>query len=460
MILDVMFMGLPVKKRYMYPKTYIAGSHSQRRDKTRDSGKKKPMFPKNLRCEYLANPLGLDVLSPRLSWLLDPGDDDPNGLCQVAYQIIVASSPEKFNAAHADLWDSEKIESPETTQIVYGGKSLESRAWCFWKVKVWSNRGGESSFQECETAFWHVGLLSTEDWNATWIGAPSGEPRAIQVTDTTRPAPVEIIASDPSPLLRKQFYLPEKPSRAILYVTALGEYETRLNGERIGDHLLAPEWTDFGNRVQYQAYDVTAGLREGENVLSAMLADGWYMGLLGPGDKVRQRYYGSNRRLLAKLVVEMKDGSIIEVASDGSWKVFENGPVQSADHLMGETYDARLEQPGWDTLCFDDSGWSLAIVDTSVEVNLVAQKNEPVRVFDTLKPIAITEPTPGTYVFDLGQNMVGWCEIRLGGDDVQAGSVITLRHGEMLDLDGNLYVDNLRLAMVSPAFHVPWLPLR
>jgi len=407
------------------------------------------MFAKNLRCEYLVNPLGVDVIAPRLSWLLDPGDDDPNGLYQLAYQVIVASSPEQFNVAAADLWDSGKIESPETAQIAYGGKPLESRAWCYWKVKVWSNRGGESSFQECELAYWHMGLLSKQDWNTSWIGAPAGEPRTIQVTDTTQPSPVEIIASDPSPLLRRQFKLSGKPKRAMLYVTSLGEYEMRLNGNRVGDHLLAPEWTDFAKRLLYQAYDVTSNVKEGDNVLGAMLADGWYMGLLGPGDKVRQRYYGSNRRLLAKLIVEMTDGSSIEVATDDSWKVFENGPVQAADHFMGESFDARLEQAGWDTPDFDDSGWSQAIVDESVEVNLVAQKNEPVRVFDTLKPIAITEPSPGTYVFDLGQNMVGWCEIRLDGD---AGQSITLRHGEMLDLEGNLYVDNLRLANQKDTF--------
>src|SRR5271157_2394135 len=145
----------------MYPKTYIAGNHSPSRKKSRDSNKKKPMFAKNLRCEYLVNPLGVDVIAPRLSWLLDPGDDDPNGLYQLAYQVIVASSPEQFNVAAADLWDSGKIESPETAQIAYGGKPLESRAWCYWKVKVWSNRGGESSFQECELAYWHGVTLET-----------------------------------------------------------------------------------------------------------------------------------------------------------------------------------------------------------------------------------------------------------------------------------------------------------
>nr|MDO8114910.1 family 78 glycoside hydrolase catalytic domain [Candidatus Sigynarchaeota archaeon] len=407
------------------------------------------LLPKKLRCEYLVNPLGLDVQSPRLSWILVPAADDARGLFQIAYRLIVASTREMIVKGEGDMWDSGKVESVETINVCYAGKPLVSRAWCFWKVKVWDNSGNESSWNDCEAAFWHIGLLSKKDWNATWIGVPAKEPHKIKVKDTTKPDLVEIIASDPSPMLRKQFRVSGQVKRAMLYATALGDYEVCINGAKVGDRALAPEWTDYVKRVQYQAYDVTDMIQDGDNAIGAMLADGWYMGLLGPGDMVRQRYYGKNRRLLVKLVVELLDGKVIEVVSDGSWKAYENGPIQSADNFMGETYDARLEQLGWDKPGFDDAKWTAVIADTSINASIVAQKNEPIRSFDTLKPVKITEPSPGMFIFDIGQNMVGWCELRLKGD---AGQQVTLRHGEMLDLDGSLYVDNLRLANQTDVF--------
>lgn len=407
------------------------------------------MRPRKLRCEYLVDPICIDVPAPRLCWILEDGTGGKAGSFQAAYRVIVSSSMERLATGDGDLWDSGKVDSPETTNVAYAGKVLQSRQQCFWKVKTWDDAGNESRWEDCEPASWIMGLLHASDWHATWIGTPAREPRKIMVTDTTKPAPVEIIASDPSPMLRKAFTIPGKPARAMLYSTALGEYEITINGKRAGEDLLQPEWTDYTKRVQYQVHDVTNLLREGDNVIGAMLADGWYMGLLGPGDAVRQRFYGTERRLLAQLVIETADGKSMEIVSDGSWKVNENGPVQASDHFRGEDYDARLEQPGWDAPGFDASKWNPAIVDEKVKANLVAQKNEPVRVFTTLKPVALHDRGPGTWIFDLGQNMVGWCEVKLGGE---AGQKVTLRHGEMLELDGSLHVDNLRLAAATDTF--------
>jgi len=407
------------------------------------------MRPKKLRCEYLVDPLGIDVPAPRLYWILEAEKEKRPGSFQAAYHIIVSSTKEKLAKGEGDLWDSGKVESSETTHVPYAGKPLRTRQRCFWKVKAWDDKGNESGWEDCDPGSWQMGLLGKDDWHARWIGAPAREPRKIKVIDTTKPAPVEIIASDPSPMLRKSFTIAGMPARALLYSTALGEYEVTINGQRAGDDLLQPEWTDYTKRVQYQVHDVTGLLRQGENVIGAMLADGWYMGVLGPGDAVRQRFYGTERRLLAQLVVETTDGQVVEVVTDGSWKVNDNGPVQASDHFRGEDYDARLEQPGWDAPGFDASKWTPAIVDDTVKANLVAQKNEPVRVFATLKPVAVHESGPGTWIFDLGQNMVGWCEVKLGG---AAGQKITLRHGEMLELDGSLHVDNLRLAAQVDTF--------
>lgn len=407
------------------------------------------MKPTYLRCEYLVNPLGLDVAKPRLSWVLQVEDGNQKGVVQSAYQIIVSSSPEKLEHAQGDLWDTGRVASDKTIHVKYGGKPLFSQERCYWRVKVWDGENKESSWEDCEVAWWQMGLLSNDDWNAKWIGAPSRQPTKVLVNDYTKPDPVEIIKSEPSPLLRKTFTISKKPIRAVLYVTALGEYECRLNGKRVGNLLLAPEWTDYNKRVQYQAYDVITLLNESENVLGAMLGDGWYMGLLGPGDTVRQRYYGENRCLLLKLVIEDVDGKTMEVVSDGTWKVHENGPIQSSDHFLGETYDARVELPGWDAPGFDDSSWTTATIDDSINVNLVSQKNEPIKIFETLKPVGMTNPSPGVYIFNMGQNIAGWSEIKIKGDRDQE---ITVRHGEMLEMDGSLHVENLRLAAATDTY--------
>ncbi len=408
------------------------------------------LVPKSLRCEYLENPLGLDVLNPRLSWRLENASAGSPSSLQAAYHLIVASSREKLDKLDGDLWDTGKVSSDQMIHVEYQGKLLKARAWCYWKVKVWDEDGRSSNWDDSPVAFWHVGLLHKSDWGtAQWVGGPARESRRMKVQDRTKNYPQEIIASDPSPLLRKKIALPGGIIRVMLYVTALGEYEVRINGKRVGDQYLAPEWTDFGKRVQYQTYDVTALVVPGQNTLGAMLGDGWYLGLLGPGDAIRQRYYGQNRRLLLKLVIETGDGKTTEVMTDRTWKLNENGPITYSDHFMGEMYNGTLEQAGWDMPEFDDSSWVNVIVDDGVNVNLVAQKNEPVRIFETLTPIAITSPRKDTYIFDFGQNLVGWCECLLDG---KAGQQYVLRHGEMLEEDGTLHVDNLRLATQTDCY--------
>ncbi|MFX0101856.1 MAG: family 78 glycoside hydrolase catalytic domain [Candidatus Hodarchaeota archaeon] len=407
------------------------------------------MKPTKLRCEYLVNPLGLDILEPRLSWVLDIEDSKQKDVVQTAYQVIVSSSLEKLERADGDIWDTGRVASDQTIHVVYKGKPLSPQNWCFWRVKVWDGEKNESIWEDCEIAYWQMGLLSKDDWNAKWIGGKTREPKKVMVNDYTKPDPVEVIKSEPSPLLRKSFTILGEVNRAILYVTALGEYECRLNGNRVGDHILAPEWTDYNERVQYQAYDVTDLVKEGENVIGAILADGWYMGHLGPGEAIRQRFYGKNRRLLLKLVIEDGSGDLIDVVSDNTWRIHENGPIRSADHFLGETYDARLELPGWDVPGFDDSSWAPVVVDDSVDVNLVSQKNEPIKIFQTLEPVGISEPSPGVYIFNMGQNLVGWCKIKLKGE---RGQEVKLRYGEMLEMDGTLHVENLRLATSTDVY--------
>ncbi len=372
--------------------------------------------PHRLRCEYLTNPAGIDERLPRLSWEMN---DPRRGAAQRAYQVVVATSPEALEGESGVLWDTGKVASDASAQIAYAGEALQSGMQAYWKVRVWDADDRASPWSE--PACWSMGLLSPADWDASWIGDAQAPP-----PDLSEPLP--------PPRLRREFTLPTgvEIRRAVVYVTALGLYEFRLNGQRVGDHLLAPEWTDYHKRVQYQAYEVTSLLCSGATALAAQLGDGWYAGRIGLSGMISgvplRAHYGRQPRLLARLVVALSDGRTLTVVSDGTWRVSTDGPIRASDLLDGETYDARRETPGWDRPGFDDSAWRPAgtfeKVDAAyAEPRLVAQPNEPIRIVREIRPIAMPEPQPGDYVFDLGQNMAGWARIRLRGP---AGTTATL----------------------------------
>jgi len=379
------------------------------------------VLPTDLRCEYAVNLLGIDVAQPRLSWVLV---SEQRAQVQTAYRVLVASSEESLAADSGDLWDSGKVASDQSIHVVYGGKPLRSGASVYWKVRAWDKNGRASPWSE--RAVWQMGLLERTDWKAKWIGA----------------------AGHSSPaMLRKTFALDLPVKRATAYVSALGLYELRLNGRRAGDHVLAPEWTDYNKRVQYQTYDVTQMLGAGENAVGALLGDGWYAGRIGisqivaPGAPSRG-FYGERPRFLFQMEVQFADGSRRTIVSDETWRGTTDGPVRSSCLLDGEVYDARLEMPGWDSPGFDGSAWKAVVTEEGDSAKLVSQLNEPIRIVEQLKPLQLTEPTPGVFVFDLGQNMAGWCRLKLRGP---AGTVVTLRHAEVLRPDGNIYTDNLRV---------------
>ncbi|MEI7900691.1 MAG: glycoside hydrolase family 78 protein [bacterium] len=250
--------------------------------------------------------------------------------------------------------------------------------------------------------------------------------------------------------LRKEFNAAKNIRHAALTVTALGLYEFRINGKRVGDHLLAPEWTDYNKHVQYQTYDVSGMVKSGKNAMGAILGNGWYCGGWMFWGKTLRSIYGKDPSLLAQLDVEYEDGSKDVVATDASWRGTTEGPVRFAGIYEGEIYDARREMPGWDSPGFDDSKWSPAVVrvqkekpdklDFQVE-KLVAQRSEPIRKEMEIKPVAITEPRPGVYVADMGQIFSGWTRLKI---DAPAGTKLTLQHNEALNPDGTVYTDNLR----------------
>ncbi len=242
-----------------------------------------------------------------------------------------------------------------------------------------------------------------------------------------------------SPLLRKEFGVSKAVKRASLYVTGLGLYEMSVNGKKAGNQVLAPEWTDYHKRVQYQTYDITHLIKEGSNVIGAMLADGWYAGSVF--SHPNRGSYGFDRKLLAQLQVEYEDGATEVVVTDESWKLNTDGPIREASLFDGEIYDAAKSVAGWAEAGFDDSRWTAVRVYENVPVMISAQMNEPIAVVQEIKPVKILPQQNGTYIFDLGQNIAGWVHLSL---PYNPGHKIVFRHGEVLDEKGNLYTDNLR----------------
>ncbi|MFW6155218.1 MAG: family 78 glycoside hydrolase catalytic domain [Planctomycetota bacterium] len=378
----------------------------------------------SLRCEYLTHPLGIDERSPRLSWRFE----DPataRGAIQTAYQIVAAASAEQLD--DEPVWDTGKVASSRTAHVVYEGPPLEAGERVWWRVCVWNGLDAASAWSE--PAWWEMGLLSNDAWSARWIG-PQAERRD------------DITVSQPAPLVRREFDVVGPVARARLYVTARGLYAARINGRRVGDDELAPGWTDYRRRLQYRTYDVTDLLGAGVNALAVTLADGWYSGnLAGFASRHRGRY-GRDPQLLLQLVIEAADGTRQTVGSDETWR-WADGPWRSADLYKGEHYDARAEMPGWDRGGYDDSAWAPVQVYDAGDAVLEGKRVEPVRVIERITPIGVSEPTPGAYVFDMGQNMVGRVRLRL---PCKAGATVTLRHAEVLNADGAPYTENLRSA--------------
>jgi alpha-L-rhamnosidase len=248
-------------------------------------------------------------------------------------------------------------------------------------------------------------------------------------------------SEQPATMLRREFSVHRAVKRAVVSVTGLGLYELRINGHRVSDQLLAPEWTRYSSRIQYQTHDVTELLHEGRNAIGAQLSGGWWTGPLW----CMRTLCSARCSLLLRLDVELIDGSTLSVTTDPSWQATTDGPIRRAGIYFGETYDATKEMPGWDQPGFAAVGWKAVQVllhpEGTEHARLVAQRNEPIRVLKELQPVQMTEPRPGVYVYDMGQNMVGWCRLKA---DAPAGTVITLRYAEVLGVGGTLYTANLR----------------
>ncbi len=361
--------------------------------------------PVALRCEYLANPMGVDTARPRFSWQLEwPG----RGEHPTAYEVLVAASPAALASNRGDVWDSGKAGSADNSQIEYNGAPLESGRTYYWKVRVWNPAGTASDYSA--PARFDMGLLARGDWKAEWIGG-GGE-------------------------LRAGFTIPAKIERARAYVTALGYYELHVNGRRIGHKVLDPAPTTYSKRVLYSVYDVTRALREGANAAGVMLGGGW--ATLGHAPQFAAFYPAP--AALVQLEVEMEGGQRMTVASGATWKA-SDGPIVSDSIYDGEVYDARRETPGWDTPSFDDSAWRAARTMEGSNGERSPETMPAIEAVGELAPKSISSPDPGVYVYDFGQNVSGWARLRVRGP---RGTTVTLRYSELVYPDGRINRENLR----------------
>ena len=351
-----------------------------------------PSTVEGLRCEYLVNPLGIDVEKPRLSWALASGLREYG---QSAYQILVASSPESLQQNNGDLWNSGKVGSSQTTFVAYDGRPLESGMRAWWKVRVWDEQGRAAW---SAPAYWSMGLLHGADWQGRWIGL-------------ARPAGVKEGTPLPFPWLRKTFTLDEKPERAAAYVNVLGYYELYVNGRKVDDAVLAPAVVDYSRRNWYVTHDIASYLNKGPNVVALWLGRGWYVkghpGVVYDGPLVR-----------AQFEIALPGGKAVNLSTDGTWKAKASpitplGKGTAFGDYGGEHYDAQLDLPDWNSVGLKDEGWEAAATFDPPRVTTSAQMVEPNRLLETIRPVKIEKTAAGGWLVDMGKNFTGWLELRL-----------------------------------------------
>lgn len=393
-----------------------------------------------LRCEYLKDPLGIDMLKPDLAWVIKlPVSSNQKNVHQTGYRVLVASSPALLNKNMGDIWDSKKITSSNSTHVPFGqtnpGKSLTSGMHCYWKVKIWtkSGNGKEVASAWSETARWTMGLLSATDWKAKWIGLNGDGEIKDTATEHRRLA---------ARMLRKEFGIPKKIKQAFAYVCGVGFFDLYMNGKLVSDQLLNPALTGYTSRLLYVTFDVTKDLQQGKNAIGVMLGNGRFF---APRKKVPvyMHNYGYPR-LLLQLKVVYESGEVETIVSDETWKATANGPVRANNEYDGEEYDARMEMPGWAAAGFKDQQWQQAQLMEAPGGKLQAQVMEPIRITEVIKPKRILQPKPGIWMVDFGQSFYGSVRLKVKGGK---GTTVKMHSSFNILPDGTLKYQNDRSAL-------------
>jgi len=415
----------------------------------------------DLKCNFWINPLGVDVANPVLGWTIKT-DPQTRAMRQTAYRILVSSSAEKLKNDNGNLWDSGKITSDQMGQVVYAGLPLVTSQECCWKVRIWDEQGKPSPWSE--PAQWTMGVLNTSDWKGQWISAAGAEKYAHQYASahqdfnlkrdlnefrTNKPKPEDTNYS--SMLLRRDFKAKTGLVRAVVHVCGLGQYELSLNGNKVGDYLLAPGWSDYRKTVLYDTYDITTHIQAGENVIGLMLSNGMYN--IQP-DSVRYvkflNSYGPLKAMV-QLRLEYADGTVQTIGTDNTWQV-SPGPVTYMNQYGGEDFDARLEPLGWKQSGFiPDSRWKAALECTGPggELKGLSCSAPPVKAIETIIPVKKTRINATTWVYDLGQNTSLMPEITLRG---VTGSGVRIIPSELLKPDGTVDRSSATQDGVRPAW--------
>ena len=365
-----------------------------------------------LKTEYLKNPLGIDFTAPRLYW------NCADGVRQTAYQVICRDESENL------LWDSGKIES-HSMCTTYAGTPLHSRIRVLWQVRLWDESDVPGDWSE--PAVFELGLLHADDWRAQWI---TGD----YIPDPKRRYPVDCF---------KTTFVAGEIKKARLYATACGVYQAAINGQTVEGFTLAPGITDYRKRVQYQTYDLTALVQNGENTLTVQLADGWYRGCCGAWGLRNQ--YGTETKFLAQLELTLTDGTVQTICTDDSWQWSNDGPVRFADNKDGERIDARRTPT-----------YSGRAKITTHPVQPTASDNEPLTEHERLAAKILHTPS-GRTVLDFGQNIAGILQFTV---QAKAGQRICLRFGEMLDENGEFTQKNIQTSnekITSPLQQVDYV---
>jgi alpha-L-rhamnosidase len=358
---------------------------------------------RNLRCEYGIDPIGIDVRQPRFSWTVKALE---RGAGQRAYRIIVSNGD-------PIVWDSGKVESDDSVNILYAGEALVSRTKYKWILKVWDKAG-----RICETeeqGFFETALMSEAEWKAQWIRGKN--------------------------MFRKEYSATKTVTHSRIFICGLGYYELRLNGRKVGDHVLDPAWTDYDQKALYAVYDVTDMVKNGTNAVGVMLGNGRY----SPYEETCAKNwhplkkYGESPVFIFQQFITYADGSEEVIVSDTSWKTDE-GPVVFNDLYDGEHYDAQMEKDGWDKAGFRDSEWESSIPVKESMGKLVSQGTMPViKVMKPRTAVSMTQPAPDTYLYDFGQNFSGWVHLKAGGE---AGREIKMHFAELKDEETGMLCPN------------------